>query len=80
MVVTWHLDETELDENFYQQLKAQFKNKKLSITVAEEMDETEYLLSSPANAERLLKSIENINKKKGLVEVDIDYLNQLANK
>ncbi len=68
MEVTWHLDETELDEDFYQRLKAQFKNKKLCITVSEEMDETDYLLSSPANAERLLKSIDNINKRQGLVE------------
>ncbi len=62
MEVTWHLNEAELDEGFYQRLKAQFKNKRLCITVSEEMDETEYLLSSPANAERLLKSVENVNK------------------
>jgi hypothetical protein len=77
MVVTYHLDETDLDENFYLQLKSQFKNKKLFITVAEEMDETEYLLASPANAERLLKSIENVNAKKGLITVDFDNLDQL---
>jgi len=63
MEVTWHLNEAELDEGFYQRLKAQFKNKRLCITVSEEMDETEYLLSSPANAERLLKAIANPHRK-----------------
>lgn len=76
MVVTYHLDANELDETFYQQLKNQFKNKKLSITVAEEMDETEYLMSNPANAERLLKAIDNV-KNGQLITVDVNNLKQL---
>ncbi len=33
--------------------------------------ETEYLLSSPANAKRLLQSLENVRKGKGLVNQEL---------
>ena len=77
MVVTYHLEENELDEDFYQKLKGLFKNKRLSITVAEEIDETSYLLSNPVNAERLLAAVKNVER--GNVEdVDFDELKQLV--
>ena len=74
MVATYILDENELDESFYQQLKQQFRNKKISITVAEAIDETEYLLSNPANAKHLFESIENSRKVNGLVNLPISDL------
>lgn len=49
----------ELDENFLDALKAMFKNKAIEITVYER-DETEYLLRSPANRERLLKAVRDV--------------------
>lgn len=74
MIATYFLDESEMNENFFQQLKQQFRNKKISITVAEAIDETEYLLSSPANANRLLSSIENSKKENGLHKIDLNTL------
>ena len=76
MVVTYHLEENELDEAFYQKLKDLFKDKRVSITVAEEMDETSYLLSNPVNAERLLAAVKNVEHG-NIVSVDFDELKQL---
>jgi len=72
MVATYFLDENELNESFFQQLKQQFMNKRISITVAEAIDETEYLMSSPANANRLLSSIENSKKENELQNIDLN--------
>ena len=77
MVATYFLDENELNESFFHQLKQQFRNKRISITVAEAIDETEYLMSSPANASKLLTSIENSKKENDLHKID---LNELKNK
>ncbi|MBD3794946.1 MAG: hypothetical protein IE881_03210 [Epsilonproteobacteria bacterium] len=41
------------------------------------MDETEYLMSSLANAKRLLESIENIKRSKGLKMKLDDFENEL---
>jgi hypothetical protein len=71
MVTTYQLEEQELDEQFLNAVKSQFKNKKLSITITEALDETDYLLANPINAERLLHSVENIRSGKALVETDI---------
>jgi antitoxin YefM len=43
-----------------------FKDKEIEIAVCEvterEEDETEYLLKSPANRDRLLRAVENVTK------------------
>lgn len=80
MTATYYLKENELDEGFLQKLKTQFTNRKLTITVVEEMDETDYLLSSSANADRLLKAIANVKEKKELIDVDMNKLKQLIAK
>ncbi len=52
--------------------------KKIKIVVPEtaesEEDETVYLLKSPANRERLLRAIENVNNNRNLVEVKLEDL------
>ncbi len=56
------LELEELNSGLIDQLKELFKNarqKRVTITVDDEMDETDYLLESPANRERLLRSLEN---------------------
>jgi 16S rRNA A1518/A1519 N6-dimethyltransferase RsmA/KsgA/DIM1 with predicted DNA glycosylase/AP lyase activity len=57
MYATFHIKAIELDENFLKTLKKIFGNKNLSITVEEELDETEYLLSTPENRHMLEESI-----------------------
>ncbi len=71
MVTTYQLEEQELDEQFLNAVKSQYKNKKLSITITEALDETDYLLGNPINADRLLNSVNNIRNGKSLVETDI---------
>ena len=62
MYTTYHLKEDELNEDFLNGVKKLFKNKKLTITIAEELDETEYLLSNPANKTHVTESIEQLNQ------------------
>ena len=74
MIATYLLDEAELDESFFQQLKQQFRNKKISITVAEAIDDTDYLLATAANAKRLLESIDNSRNESGLITMNMNDL------
>jgi antitoxin YefM len=68
----------ELDSRFIRALKTMFKDKEIEIAVCEsdqsQEDETEYLLKSPANRDRLLKAIENVARSQNLVSVDLDEL------
>lgn len=57
MYTSFHLSTNELNEEFLKKLKTMFKSKRISITVEEEMDETEYLLSTPANRKHLQESL-----------------------
>ncbi|MCZ7615545.1 MAG: hypothetical protein M5T52_18865 [Ignavibacteriaceae bacterium] len=46
-----------------------FKNKKLIISVTEDIDETAYLLQSEKNAKRLFEALEDIKRNKNLVSI-----------
>ena len=67
MTTVYHLTENELSSEFLKTVKSLFKNKKLTITIAEEIDETEYLLSNAANKKHLQKSITDLRSGKGKV-------------
>ncbi|MDZ4824581.1 MAG: hypothetical protein SH856_14080 [Flavobacteriales bacterium] len=71
---TYHLTEKDLNGDWLKSVKKLFRNKNLVINVQAEMDETEYLMSSEANAKILLERIESVKSGKGLIEVDIDKL------
>lgn len=71
MHTTFHINANELNSNFLNAFKMIFKSKRIAITIEEEQDETEYLLSSPANRKLLEKSLKNADTGK-LVEVNID--------
>jgi len=73
MYTTFHINTVELDESFLKKLKKMFGKKNLSIIVEEEQDETEYLLSSPANRKMLDKSIKEAKAGK-LIKVDVNKL------
>jgi antitoxin YefM len=77
MQVAYRLNANELDINFLESIKKLFKEKQLyiNISIDKEQDETEYLLSSPANASHLLKSINNIeNHKDKLIYKNLEDL------
>jgi antitoxin YefM len=56
----------ELDQSFLDAVKAAFKDKEIEITVYER-DETAYLLRSPANRERLLRAIADVENSRNMV-------------
>lgn len=69
MYTIYRLHADELDASFLETLKATFRNKQIEIAVGE-LDETEYLMRSPANRERLLRSMANIEAGRNLIVPD----------
>lgn len=65
------LKASELDNHFLEGLKATYKDKEIEIIVCE-VDETEYLLKSEANKQRLMQAIENVDNRTNLVEVKLE--------
>ena len=51
------MDVNELTVEVINSIKSAFKGKTINITISEAFDETEYLLSTPANKEHLERSI-----------------------
>ena len=77
---TISLELDELNSGLIDQLKALFRDshkKHVTIIVDDEMDETDYLLQSPANRERLLESLENA-RKGNFIGHDLDSYRKLA--
>ena len=73
VVTVYRLNVNELNEQFIEALQALFKDREVEITVTE-VDETEYLLRSEPNRERLLQAIKNIDNGKDLIEAPLDML------
>ena len=77
MQVAYRLNANELDINFLESIKKLFQEKRIYINISldKPQDETEYLLSSSANASRLLNAINNIeNHKDKLVHKSLEDL------
>ena len=77
---TISLELDELNLTLIEQLKEFFKNsrqKHVTIIVDDEIDETDYLLQSPANRDRLLRSLENA-RSGNLVSPELDQYRTLS--
>ena len=74
MQSVYYLNTEEINIDFINSVKSLFSGKNIEITINEMIDETDYLLKSKKNAQRLLKSVDNINKGKNLEEIDIEFL------
>jgi len=77
MQVAYRLNANELDMNFLESIKKLFQEKSIhiNISVVTKEDETDYLLSTPANASRLLNAINNIeNHKEKLIYKNLEDL------
>lgn len=66
MYTIYKVKADELDQSFLDALKAMFKDKEIEIAVYES-DETAYLLRSPANRERLLNAIQDVERNQNIV-------------
>ena len=73
MQSSYRLKANELNEQFIAGLKETYKDKDIEIIVYE-VDETEYLLKSEANKERLMQAKANVENKANLVEVNLEDL------
>lgn len=71
MQTVYRLKASELDDRFLEGLKATYKDKEIEIIVCE-IDETEYLLKSEANKQRLMQAVENVDKRTNLIEVNLE--------
>ena len=69
MNAIYHVKADELDQSFLDALKAAFKDKEIEIAVYER-DETAYLLRSPANRERLLGAVEDVEELRNVITPD----------
>jgi hypothetical protein len=64
----------DLDMDFIEKLKSLFsKNNIIEINIGDEVDETDYLLSTSANRESLFKSLEQL-KNRQFISKQIDQL------
>ncbi|MCT7982187.1 hypothetical protein NG796_02655 [Laspinema sp. A4] len=71
MTAIYRLNANEIDAQFLDDIKAKFSDKQIEIIVSE-LDETEYLLSSKINKEKLMAAIEDVNNGQNLIEVNLD--------
>lgn len=76
MTTTFKVHASELNYDFLERLKTMFQERDLEIVVyeADVMDETEFLLRDPVNRKHLLEAIGRVERREGLVEVDIASL------
>ena len=64
----------DLDTDFVEKLKSLFsKNNVIEINIGDEVDETDYLLSTPANRESIFRSLEQL-KNRQLISKQINHL------
>ncbi|HEY9862989.1 MAG TPA: hypothetical protein V6D21_02300 [Candidatus Obscuribacterales bacterium] len=73
MSTVYRLKASELDTNILEEIKATFGDKEIEIIVSQ-FDETEYLLKSEFNKNRLLKAVDNVKNRQNLVEVNLQDL------
>ena len=77
METTYRLNTSELGISFINSIKNAYPDQNVEIFVREQ-DETEYLLSSPANREHLEKAIENVKQGKVITFENIEQAMQRA--
>jgi antitoxin YefM len=74
MYSTYRLKAGELSDNFVKAVKSAYQDREIEIIIQDVQDETEYLLSSTANAEHLVKAVDEINHRENLVYINLQDL------
>lgn len=74
MVTTYTMRPSEMTMDFIRSIQTIFKDKEIEISVHEVADETDYLLSSPANKKHLLASLAEAKNHERLVSLPEENL------
>jgi len=69
MQTIYQMNADDIDANLLESIKALFRHKEIEIIVMER-DETEYLLSSPANREALLRAVADVEAGRNIITPD----------
>ena len=69
MYTIYRVKSDELDERFLESIKVLFRGREIEIAVYEH-DETDYLLSSPVNRDRLLRAIHDVENGRNVIVPD----------
>lgn len=70
MTATYSLLKSELNTEFIESIKNTFKSERISISIEEEIDETERIYLNKALHEKLLKANENVKDEKNIVRFE----------
>jgi uncharacterized protein YutD len=78
METIYRINANELSEELIKSIQAAFNGKEIEIKVTDQLDETDYLLSTKSNKEHLYKSMEELERGDGvpmtLAELQEKYL------
>jgi tRNA G18 (ribose-2'-O)-methylase SpoU len=74
MQTTYRMRADELSTDLIKALKTTYHSREIVITIDEAQDETEYLLSSPANREHLLSAIDDVKNNRNLITMSLESL------
>jgi antitoxin YefM len=73
MSTVYRLKASELNTDFLEEIKATFGDQEIEIIISE-LDETEYLLKSEVNRNRLLQAVDNVKNQQNLIEFNLPDL------
>ena len=80
METIFKLKATELDRSFIESVKNLFKDREIEISIKPTQDETDYLLSTPANRKQLLEAIKEVKKNKNLIRFSGNEFEEMTGK
>ncbi len=70
MTATYSLSKAELNAEFIESIKNTFKSDRISISIEEEIDETERILENKALYEKIMNAEEEAKEKKNIVRFE----------